>query len=333
MKWKFWVGLLISLLFLFLVFHEIDFAALARALSEANYCYLIPIAILYYLIYVFRAFRWHHLLKPIKSVGFGSLFSATIIGFTANLVLPARLGEFVRAHQIGKNEQISKSASFATIVIERLLDGFTILGVLVLVLLLLDIPADKAFVGQILKKGGYASLVIYMVIIFLLSVLRMRTEMALAVVDRLTYVLPERFSKAISRVLSSFADGLEFLNGPRRLGLIVFYSVVIWSLGIATVPMATMAFGIDFPVEASMLVMVMIVFGVMIPSAPGFVGTYHAACLYAFLFYNIPKEKALSIAIVMHAGFFFSTIILGIAVLAGQKMSLKDLKAPAGNSS
>ncbi len=184
-----------------------------------------------------------------------------------------------------------------------------------------------------MKKGGYASLVIYMAVIFLLSVLRMRTEIALAIVNRLTSLLPERFSKAISRMLSSFADGLEFLNGPRRIALIVFYSVLIWALGIATVPMATMAFGIDLPVEACMLVMVMIVFGVMIPSAPGFVGTYHAACLYAFLFYNIPKEKALSIAIVMHAGFFFPTIVLGLAILASQKMSLKDLKTPANNRS
>lgn len=333
MKWNFWVGFLISLFFLFLAFHKIDFAGLGRALSEANYFYLIPFAILYYLSYVFRAFRWHYLMRPIKPIGFVSLFSATVIGFTANLLLPARLGELVRAYQIGKREKISKSASFATIVVERLLDGFTILGVLVVVLFLVEIPADKAFIGQILKKGGHASLLIYVVVIFFLSLLRTRTERVLAIVERLTGFLPHRFSRAVSRMLRSFAEGLQFVKGRGRIALIVFYSLVIWALCIATVPMATMAFGIHLPAVASMLVMVMIAFGVMLPSAPAFVGTYHAACLYAFLFYNIPAEKALSIAIVMHAGFFFSTIVLGIVVLASQKMSLKDLKALANNRS
>ncbi|NVM21033.1 MAG: flippase-like domain-containing protein [Desulfobacterales bacterium] len=331
MNWKFWIGLLISLLFLFLAFHKIDFSAMGKALSEANYVYLFPIAILYYLAYVFRAFRWHHIMKPIKSIGFRSLFSATIIGFTANMLLPARLGEFVRAYQVGKTEQISKTASFATIVVERLFDGFTILGVLVVVLLLLEIPADKAFMGQLLKKGGYASLLFYAVVIFFLFLLRMRTEMVLAVMDRVTRFLPERFAKLVSRILYSFADGLEFLSGPGCIALIVFYSLLIWALGIVNVHMTAMAFGVELPVMASMLVMVMTAFGVMIPSAPGFVGTYHAACSYAFLFYNIPREKALSIAIVMHAGFFFSTMALGVAVMASRKLSLKDLKIPTNN--
>jgi len=331
MNWRLWIGLLISFIFLYLSFYKIDFYTLAQALKTANYFYLFPIALLYYLTYVFRAFRWYYLMEPIKSIGFFSLFSATVIGFMANLILPARMGEFVRAYQIGKTEQVSKSASFATIVIERLLDGFTVLGVLIIVLILLKIPEDKAFIGQVLRKGGYLSLLFYLAVIAFLLLLRLKTERIIAIIDRILFFLPERISKTALNLITSFTEGVHFFKGFRRVSLIILYSIVIWAAAITAVFMAALSFDVYLPIVASMFVTVMIVFGVMLPSAPGFIGTYHAACLYALLFYNFPREKALSIAIVMHASFFFPTIILGLILLAWQKITFKELREYSQN--
>nr|HID58521.1 flippase-like domain-containing protein [Desulfobacterales bacterium] len=331
MNWRLWIGVLISVIFLYISFYEIDFYRLGQALKTANYFYLLPVAILYYLTYVFRAFRWYYLMEPIKSIGFFSLFSATVIGFMANLILPARMGEFVRAYQIGKTERISKSASFATIVIERLLDGFTVLGVLIIVLMLLKIPEDKAFIGQVLRKGGYFTLLFYLGIIAFLFLLRLKTKKIINLINRSLFFLPNRISRTVLDLISSFTEGIHFSGGLRRISLIIFCSIIIWATAIAAVFMAALSFDVYLSVVASMFVTVMIVFGVMVPSAPGFIGTYHAACLYALLFYNFPKEKALSIAIVMHASFFFPTMTLGLILLARQKITLKELKGVSQN--
>lgn len=330
MRWKFWVGLLISLFFLFIALRKIEFHLLVSFLTTANYLYLIPVVLIYYLSYAIRAFRWYYLMEPIKHIGFANLFSAIVIGFTANLLLPARIGEFVRAYHIGKTEDVSKSASFATIVIERLFDGFTILAFLIVVVIFLKIPEDNIVIGQLLKKGGYVSFLLYMVVIVFLWLLREYTAKVVFIIQRLFSFLPGSFVEKILNLLTSFAKGLYFFRGPRQVAFISAHSLVIWFLNVLAIYLTALAFDVSLTLIGSMFVLVMLVFGVMIPSAPGFVGTYHAACLYAFLFYNLPKEKALSIAIVMHATFFFSTIALGLFLIARQKMSLRDMSKWAG---
>jgi uncharacterized membrane protein YbhN (UPF0104 family) len=69
---------------------------------------------------------------------------------------------------------------------------------------------------------------------------------------------------------------------------------------------------LDMPLIAPFLVMAMASFGVMIPSAPGFIGTFHLAVQYAYLFYGVGKEEGLSAAILWHASFFFPTLVLGL---------------------
>lgn len=328
MKWQVWLGLLISALFLFIAFRQINFASLTVALSEANYWYLIPVAILYYPIYVFRALRWRHLMKPIKLASYRNLYSATVIGFTANLLLPARLGEFVRAYQIGQKEGISKSAAFATIIVERLMDGLTILAFLAVVLILLDIPAGQEHAASLLKKAGYTSLACLAGAIFFLTLLKMRTDKVISTIGFMTRFLPGRLSKKLLGILSSFADGLGFFHGIGPVAMVGFYSILVWGISAIIVQLIGLAFGINLPLIAGIFVVVLIAFGVLVPSSPGFVGTYHVACQAAFEFFNISKEKALSMAIVMHGGFFFTTLALGLLALATAKMSFKDLRAP-----
>ena len=130
MKKKFIIGLLVSLVFLYLAFRKVDFSELWSALKGANYWYILPNIVLVILSMWMRAYRWKFMIHPIKKVGLGRLFSTVMIGFMANNVLPARLGEFVRAYSLGAKENISKSATFATIVIERIFDGFAILFIL-----------------------------------------------------------------------------------------------------------------------------------------------------------------------------------------------------------
>ena len=140
MNWKLLTGIIVSGLLLFFAARNVDIQKLWEVLKNVNYWYLIPVLILIMLYMWFRSFRWHFLLRPIKPIPIMSLFSATMIGFMANNLFPARLGEFVRAFAIGSKEQIGRSASFATIVLERILDGFTILSFLIILFFFSPVP-------------------------------------------------------------------------------------------------------------------------------------------------------------------------------------------------
>ena len=140
-KLIFWFGIILSAFFLWIFvfglnlevfgkeirYSGIDFAAVAGALKEANYIYIIPYMIIYALVYYFRALRWKYFMYPIKNIKIGTLFTTTMIGFMGNCILPARAGEVVRPVVIGIKEGVSKSASFATIVVERVVDLCTLL--------------------------------------------------------------------------------------------------------------------------------------------------------------------------------------------------------------
>ncbi len=119
---KFVAGIGISLFFLFLLFRKIEFHKLAAAFREMDYGYLWPAVFLTFVSYFFRAVRWRFLLLPLKTAPMSTLFSSTIIGYMANNLLPARLGEFVRAYVLAEKERLPASAVFATLVLDYIPD-------------------------------------------------------------------------------------------------------------------------------------------------------------------------------------------------------------------
>ena len=162
MNWKLLAGIIVSGLLLFFAARNVDIQKLWEVLKNVNYWYFLLVLFLTMLYMWIRAYRWHFLLRPVKRIPYSSLFSATMIGFMANNLFPARLGELVRAMAIGRKAQISRSVSFATIVFERVLDGFSILTFLIILLLFSPVPhdpldGDPFLLGQCLPKRHEAA--------------------------------------------------------------------------------------------------------------------------------------------------------------------------------
>src|SRR5690242_1391340 len=141
-KLKFWLGLIVSLVFLYLAFQGQDFGKIGQALGEANYWWLLPALGAYFLGVYVRAIRWHYLLGPLKKVSVKRLFPVVVIGYMANDVLPVRMGEVVRAYVLGKRENVSKTGTLATIVVERIMDGITMLLFLATAALFVTVNKD-----------------------------------------------------------------------------------------------------------------------------------------------------------------------------------------------
>ena len=324
---KLWIGIGISLFFLFLLFRKIDFHKLLAAFREMDYRYLLPAVFFTFISYFFRAVRWKYLLLPLKKTRMKNLFPATIIGYMANNLLPARLGEFVRAYVLGEKEGLSTSAVFASLVVDRLFDGFTVLLILLLTFFTVKLPPGMGKVQNGLVVGGYVTLAVYITVVIFLVTLKRKTLQTINLIAWFLKPFPAKVSEKIIPLLGSFIEGVRLSSRPAELVALLSTSGVIWFFAIWPVDLLLRSFGIILPITASMFIMVFLVFAVMVPASPGYVGTYHAACVYGLMAFNIQKEKALSIALIIHGVSFFPVILLGAYFLWIDKYSLSEIRS------
>jgi len=319
MRKKFIIGMLVSLVFLYLAFRKVDYTELWQALKGANYWFIIPNVILTIFSMWMRAFRWKYMVNPIKKVGLGRLFSSVMIGFMANNVLPARLGEIIRAYSLGTKENISKSASFATIVVERVFDGFSILFILWATLLLFPFP-------DWVKKGSNLFLVMNLGILAILIFLEIKTDSTLKFFQFMFKFLPHKLRLKAEVILLKFISGLKVFRDVSSLIWILTWSILIWVvIGISNY-FIFLAFGLYPPIQASFILLVIVCLGVMLPASPGFVGTFQFFCIVALSAFGYDKNVALPFSILLHACQYFPVTLLGLYYLKKEHLSLKTLE-------
>jgi uncharacterized protein (TIRG00374 family) len=306
--------------------NKIDFSSLGAALRSADYRYVFLAVCATFLSYFLRAVRWRYLLISEKSIPLSSLYPATIIGYMANNLLPARLGEFVRAYTLAKKEQLATPAVFASLVIDRLFDGFTVLLLLLLTLFTLRLPSGMEDAALALRGGGMLMFFLYCGVVLFLYLLKRQTMQTLAAVGYILKPFPNRLSDHIIPLLGSFIRGIRLSSRGRHIVAIIATSAGIWLMCLLSIDMTLRSFNVHLPVAASMFILIMLVFAVMVPASPGFIGTYHYACYKGLTVFNIPETTSVSVALVMHGTGFFPVIIAGFYYLWKNKLSLKELQ-------
>ena len=145
---KFWIGVFISALLLVLFLMTVDLGRMYDALADANYLFIVPGLGLYLISVLFRTLRWQYLLAPMKALAVKRLYPVVVVGYMANNILPVRLGEVVRAYYVGEREKVSKVAALATIAVERVFDGLTLLFFAAVVSLFLPLVAPLQELGE-----------------------------------------------------------------------------------------------------------------------------------------------------------------------------------------
>lgn len=237
----------------------------------------------------------------------------------ANDILPGRLGEIIRAHAIGRIENISRSASFATIVLERIFDGFSLLFFLAVILLL-----GTSLPGW-LHRASIVALVFYCLSLVVLVVIFVRTKFILSIFEKIILVMPDRVRARLLAVFNSFANGLVALSSVRSAGAAIIFSPLVWLPNVAMIYLLLVSFGIYLPFDVSVLLLVALCLGVMIPSAPGFVGTIQYVSVSVLSLFGVSRSVALSFSIIYHACIFIPTVLLGVIFLIKRGFSIKDI--------
>ena len=314
--WKHYlIGFLISLGAIWLFLRYVDLSQMGQAMAQMHLVYLLPSVALYILHYALRAQRWRYLMRPVARVPFRPLFAAILIGFLGNNLLPAHLGEVVRAYVLRRSQGVSKSATFATIVLERVYDGLTVLFLLLLVLLFMDLPQGKVggsfITTEHLRGAGWLGLAFFAGLMLLLQTFRWQKERALKVCRFCLKPLPRRAARSLLDILDAFAEGLA-LSRARDLAFIVLYSLGVWiCLGVWAWSLFP-AFDLHLGVMAGVLTEVVMALALLIPSAPAFLGTFQLAAVATLAFMGAPAGVAGSYAMALWLVHFVVTNLLGL---------------------
>src|SRR5262245_8936005 len=244
MRGKVWLGVAVSAVLLCVAVRGVSLDEVLQQLRQVRPIWLVPVLASIFLRFWLTAIRWQLLLRPVKSIGVHRLFAITMVGFMANNVLPARLGEFVRAYALGRSEALPPSLPFATIVIERIFDGFT---------LLLFLLGGLSFLrpSRTLLWAAGLTCALYLGVLVALVVLRTGRgqTLLLAALDR----LPGRLAGPGRRLTESVRAGLEVMSDARALLLTALLSITIWVINAAGVEASFRAFSLDLPPYASFL--------------------------------------------------------------------------------
>jgi glycosyltransferase 2 family protein len=323
--------LLLTLGLLWFFFRNADMAKVWAEMRRARPLLLLAAVGITAVTYALRALRWQYLLAPLGHTHFTTAFRATVIGFAATFLLPARAGEVIRPYLLARREGLPATAAFATIILERLLDLVTVLSLFALFVLTLDpatIVAKPEHLARV-KFGGLLAGAAGAAALAVAFVAAGHPERLGRWALRVEHVLPAKLARAVAKFVESFTLGLAVMRQPRRLLVSLALSVPLWASIAAGIWLTSLAFHITFAYVASFLVTTMLVVGVAMPT-PGAVGGFHAAYQIAVqTFFGAPDDRAIGAAIVLHAISFVPVTILGVIFMARDGLTLSSARALA----
>ena len=285
------------------------------------------------LTYITRTIRWQGLLTPLGPVRFRTTLNATIIGFAALGLLPARAGDVLRPYLVARKEGLSAPATFATVVMERVLDLVAVLGLLAVYVWGFANPDDlsptlRHPIELSAAIAGGAAVVLFVV----MWVLASHPERIGGLVRTADRVLPHRVAHRLGDVATAFSRGFVAARSPWTLLVAVFWSFPLWIFIAGESWAVSRALDIAMPFTGSFLVQVFLVIGVAVPT-PGGVGSFHEAYRWAVTtFFHAANDRAVAAAIVVHIISFLPVIVAGLILMVHDGLSVHRLQELAGEA-
>ena len=316
-RWQFWIGVLFSILFLWLALRGLSLAEVLAVLPGVKYGWLVLGVAVYFVAVWARAWRWRYLLRPLKPISTGRLFPVVCIGYAGNNIFPARAGELLRAVVLKRREEVAVSASLATIIVERVFDGVVMLSFVFLNLPeLAGLTASSGFVGSIRTVAIYGT-ILFMGVLLVFLAAAMFPKKSEAVVELvINKLIPMRFREKLLGFARRFLGGLEALRSPRDVLMVFLTSVVIWLLETVKYWFVMHAFPFEVSFFALMLMNGIVNLATTIPSAPGYIGTFDAPGIAVLQTFGVDKVIAAAYTLVLHAALWLPITALGLYYMA-----------------
>jgi hypothetical protein len=314
------VGILISLIFIYVVFRNVNIKQVLDTFLRINYILIVPAIIVQVSSYWVRSIRWSIMLSGIKKIKVSRLFAIISISYALNNTLPLRAGDIARAYLIGEREGISKTAAFSTVILEKIYDGIMLLLFLGTISLLFPFPSW-------VKSIGIATSIIFLCALLFIIFLVAFRKRTMAVTEFFLKVAPEKLRGKIIDILGKFIDGLDIIKNRKNLLPIAVSSVIIWTLEAYMIYAIANAFGFSNTVYMAIFTLVIVNLGIMVPSSPGYIGAFEYFCIKSLSLFNITKEVALGLALIFRVAEITPITIIGYIYLVKEGVSLSSLTA------
>ncbi|MFI5252050.1 MAG: lysylphosphatidylglycerol synthase transmembrane domain-containing protein [Bacteroidota bacterium] len=328
---KYLISVLIMVVFLYFSFRGTDFRNLWIILSGANYWWVVALLPVLIISHLLRAWRWKYLMEPIKrDLSFRNLWSALIIGYMLNNVLP-KVGEIVRPYAIGKLEHVSRSAAFGTVIVERIFDIISFMIFIILIPAVYNGPLTQSFPW--LENVGIWITLCTFLLFGILIFLMLRRDVVIKLLRYFTNHLHPARAERFERITHSFLDGFLFLKDTHNYFMIGVLSILVWALYILMMYLPFYGFGMiqnySLDWRAAFVVQGISSIGIIIPT-PGATGPYHYFVIQTLTkLYGVNDDIARSYAASTHAVALLGTTLIGVYYFFKDKIHLKDVSNPA----
>jgi uncharacterized protein (TIRG00374 family) len=307
-------GLAISGGLLVLALRQVNLAEVWALLQQARYLDLAAAVAVYFVDLGVRSLRWQVLLGRPRggSLPLRRLYPPLAIGYMMNCLLPGRLGDLSRAYLVGRREELSASTVLASVAIERILDGVTVLLLLCAALAVQPATAAGHGVLTLIAQLAAVSLGFALVgCVALVIVPGFWRQLASGVTRR----LPDRAGLPLGRLAERFIDGFAVLADPAVLVPSVALSVAIWGIGATTYALVAAAFDSPLSASATLISIGAVNLATAIPLAPAGLGAFEAVAEQSFVFAGLASTTAFAVAIVLHTVLFVPVVLAGLLFL------------------
>jgi len=320
-RWLFWLGIAVSIVFLFFALRGLKLVEFVSDIQQANLLWIIPGIALYFFAVAVRTWRWSYLLRPMKQVPMRRLFPLVVIGYMGNNIYPARIGELLRAYLLRRNENVPISSSLATILIERIFDGITMLAFVLIGLP--RVPNLSQAVSNGIFFAGAVFAIATAVFFWLALYPQVADRIAHAIITR---VVPHRFQQPLLGITQKFVQGAQALRNPRDLLIILMSTVLIWLLETGKYWFVAHAFNLSLSFDGLMLVNGVSNLFTIIPGAPGAVGTFDAGGILGTTALGVKGTIAAAYVLTLHVVLWLPITALGAFFMLREGLRWSDLQ-------
>jgi len=307
---------------------RIDFTNLGRILLHLKPIPLILGFLVTPIHCLVRSHRWGIMVKHMSKLKLFDGFSIIMVSYFTNSILPLRIGEVVRGVLLGRRIKITNSAGLGTVALDRALDMVSLLVVIIITGLLFDFPAEIGYAAWLLSA-------ISLIMILIIAAMILFKERHGNLPNRLLEWLPVGIGRRILSIINQFISGFAALKSPANYFLIVADSVIIWGLYAAQVLLVMIAFNLPAnypviaaePVMTSFVILVIAALVLSVPSAPGGIGTFHAAVIFGLALFGVGTDEAAGFAFIIHAITIIFYIFVGFPFMWREGLKLVHLRS------
>jgi uncharacterized protein (TIRG00374 family) len=327
-SWRIALGFALSAALLYWALHDVKWGLFLANIRASDPWYWLLAIVASFLTFPLRARRWRTILDPVEpNLPFGPLWRSVAVGMMANNVLPGRIGEVVRAYALTREvPRIPFTTSLGSLVVDRVFDAVVTLSLLLIAMM------DPAFstatnlegktVGGIVALVGAIVVAAFAVLYFAVF----KPHVVETIAARTVRIVAPKLEPRVTALIQPFIAGLAVIRDGRRFIAIILLTAAQWMLNAAAFWFGFMAVGIDIPYTGALFVQGIIVIGIALPSAPGFVGPFEKAAELALAAYAIGTSQAAAWALGYHVLTFTPITVVGLWYANRLGLSLGQLR-------